>query len=858
MPKNRLKVIFLIPVILVLTLALRPQVSSVFTPGVSGKFLNGVFGEQIIPWQSVEAFSQRLSLPLWVIPKWDSTGYIYTSRTGQIWEIDDSRSNPNPRKILDIQEQVFFGGDGGLMDLAYHPEFGEESSPNGKYIYVNYIYLPPELKDQNPDKLAYHRISRFTFLDDGSIDRNSEWVFVQMFDRDFLHTGGSMFFDNEGFLNVSLGDEGKYNDLFENANTLEKRLYAGIIRIDVDMDTSRSHAPRRKPISVNRPEGWPEDYYENYLIPDSNPWQSPEGEFLEEFVIIGLRNPHTTYYDREKDEIWVADVGEAAREEISLMKRGDNGQWPYMEGTIPGPKGRPSNVFGNERPPIHDYGRDVGRSVIGGFVYRGEHERLHEKFIFGDFSTRNVWALDPGNGTVEFLTNTSVVFDPFGPVSFVNGVNNEIFLVNNGTRSILELLPNTDISDELAPKKLSEVGAFEELVTLTPAGGVMPYSLNSELYSDGALKRRWVAIPNDGEFDTLGEQASVNEQGALAFPRGTVFIKHFELPFDMRNPEITRKLETRFLVMTDNLDAYGVTYRWNDEGTKAELLEEGAEAAYEVINEEGELTTVNWVFPSRQQCMTCHNANAGYVLGPNMRNLNKGIHYSEEAPLTNQLRTWQNLGIIEEGLELSLFDPLSSLDNAFSSNESKVRSYLQSNCSFCHQPGGVETNFNALFTSSLDSANIVGAVVVGRQSLEENAVISPGDIQHSEMVRRIESLDGLRMPPLGTSLIDQEFAAILKEWILELGNVTSTISEGPGNERYWIYPNPTSGNTLHIRTTQPNSKHTFSVFDLSGSAIQVFENVSIEHPFYLELGRGVYFIKITDGIETATLKWVKK
>ncbi len=855
MQNNRIQLIFLIPLLLVLTLALRPQVNSVFTPGTMAKFLNGAFGEQIIPWQSVTAFRQQLSLPLWVIPKWDSTGYIYTNRTGQIWEIDDSRSNPNPRKILDIKERVYSGGDGGLLDLAYHPEFGDSMSPNGKYIYVNYIFLPKELKAQNPDKLAYHRISRFTFLEDGTIDRDSELVYVQMFDRDFLHSGGSMFFDNEGFLNVSIGDEGKYNDVFSNANTLEKRLYAGIIRIDVDMDSSRSHAPRRKPINVERPEGWPEDYYGNYMIPDSNPWQSPEGAFLEEFVIIGLRNPHTTYYDREKDEIWVADVGEAAREEISLMKRGDNGQWPYMEGTIPGPKGRPTNIMGNERPPLHDYGRDVGRSVIGGFVYRGEHESLHEKFIFGDFSTRNVWALDPDNGTVQFLTNTTEKFEPFGPVSFVNGVNNEIFLVNFGTRSILELVPNTNTSTELAPQNLSDVGVFEDLSTLTPAEGIMPYSLNSELYSDGTQKRRWVAIPNDGEFDTLGEQASVNEHGELIFPRGTVFIKHFELPTDFRSPEETRKLETRFLVLTDNLDAYGVTYRWNEDGTDAELLEEGAEASYEVINEAGELTTVNWVFPSRQQCLTCHNANAGYVLGPNMRNLNKGIHYTEETPLTNQLRTWQNLGIIEERLELSSYAPLSSLDNAFTSNEAKIRSYLQSNCSFCHRPGGVETNFNALFTSSLDSAQMVGVATVGRQSLEENAIIAPGDIQHSEMVRRIESLDGLRMPPLGTSLVDQKFAATLKEWILELDHVTSL--HGVKNQSYSLYPNPLQTNTFMVRAEKPEQKRNLTIYDLSGSVIQSFEGVSLDRSFTIPLDRGIYFIKISDGFEITTLKLVK-
>jgi glucose/arabinose dehydrogenase len=377
--RQRARTIIGIPLILLIILGLRPLVQS--NNGGIGKFLNGVFGEQVVPWNAVNAFSEKLPLPLWVIPKVDSSGYLYTDRRGQIWEIDSARNNPEPRLLLDISEQVYASGDGGLMDIAYHPEFGVQDSPNGQFIYANYIYIPPELKSQNPEQLAYHRLSRFTVQESGLINPASELVLIQMFDRNHLHSGGSIFFDNEGFLNVSVGDEGKHNDLFFNANTLEKRLFAGIIRIDVDMDPAKSHPPRRRPIDVERPEGWPADFYENYFIPNTNPWLSPSGEFLEEFVIVGLRNPHTTCYDAMKDEIWVADVGEATREEISLMKRGDNGQWPFMEGTIPGPRERPAEIFGTERPPIHDFGRDIGRSVIGGFVYRGEHESLNEHFI---------------------------------------------------------------------------------------------------------------------------------------------------------------------------------------------------------------------------------------------------------------------------------------------------------------------------------------------------------------------------------------------------------------------------------------------------------------------------------------------
>lgn len=851
----RFRLIFLLPFSLLLILGLKPTRKSENFPGSMGKLLNGAFSEQNAAWKTVEAFSENLPVPLWIIPKSDSSGYFFTERGGSIYEIDSSRSNPQPRLILSISDQVFSKGDGGLMDIVLHPDFGNPESENGGFIYVNYIFLPPDLKSQNPNNRAYHRISRFEFKEDGLIEPSSELVLVQMYDRDILHTGGSMFFDNEGFLNISIGDEGGGNDVWFNANTMVRRLFAGIIRIDVDMDPTKSHAPRRKPIDVERPEGWPEDIYDHYFIPNTNPWQSPSGEFLEEFVIIGLRNPHTTYYDAVKDEIWVADVGEKTREEISLMKRGDNGQWPFMEGTAEGPRQKPPDIMGNERPPLYDYGRDIGRSVIGGFVYRGQHESLNEKFIFGDFATRNIWALDPSNAVTKFLTTTISRRGSFGPVSFVEGVNNEILVVDYGTLSILELVPNDVVSNELAPQKLSQVGAFDDLQSLTASTGILPYSLTSELYSDKALKRRWVAIPNDGQIDSTEEQASANELGELDFPRGTVFIKHFELPLDLRNPEETRKLETRFLVVTENKEAYGVTYKWNREGTDAELLDGSEAETYEILDEHGEEILVNWVFPSRQQCLTCHTANAGYVLGPTMQNLNRPHRYESESTETNQLRHWQNIGLLSQDLELADFRPLYELSNEYISNEEKVRSYLQANCSFCHRPGGVETEFDARITSHLEEANLVSSSVVGRQSLPDNSIIAPGDTTHSEMLRRIQSLDGLRMPPLGTGIVDQEFVSVLKEWILELDVVSST--DPLGKDDFIIYPNPLLNHELNIRTGAPHDRYDISIFDLSGLLVKSFQQVSLDRTFIVPLSQGVYVVEISDGSTKTVLKLVK-
>lgn len=97
-----IRALFLLPVLLLVFMGLKPMADADYSPGRIGKFLNGVYDEEIVPWRTADAFSKRIELPLWVIPKWDSTGYIYTQRRGRIWEIEADRSNPNPRLLLDI------------------------------------------------------------------------------------------------------------------------------------------------------------------------------------------------------------------------------------------------------------------------------------------------------------------------------------------------------------------------------------------------------------------------------------------------------------------------------------------------------------------------------------------------------------------------------------------------------------------------------------------------------------------------------------------------------------------------------------------------------------------------------------
>ena len=256
------------------------------------------------------------------------------------------------------------------------------------------------------------RLTRLEWsLATNSIDPASEFVLIQQYDRHDWHNGGGMFFGPDGFLYLSVGDEGGVHDNYASTQKLNDGLFSGVLRLDVDQDPTRSHPIRRQPLEPDSPPaGWPGTFTQGYFIPDDNPWLDPGGAILEEFWAIGLRSPHRMTYDPVLDEVWIGDVGQSSREEISIASRGANLQWPYREGDISGIREKPSPLIGFDRPPVYDYPRSTGVCVIGGFVYRGARwaNQLGGRYLFADHTVRNVWALmrqPGGDPQVDFLVN---------------------------------------------------------------------------------------------------------------------------------------------------------------------------------------------------------------------------------------------------------------------------------------------------------------------------------------------------------------------------------------------------------------------------------------------------------------------
>jgi hypothetical protein len=161
--------------------------------------------------------------------------------------------------------------------------------------------------------------------------------------------------------------------------------------------------------------------------------------------------------------------------------------------------------------------------------------------------------------------------------------------------------------DGRIPLLLSQTGAFRDARKLTPADGLIPYDLVVAFWSDGARKTRLVAVPQGTvHFSATGE---------WTFPNGTVFVKTFDLPTDAAHPQTVRRLETRLLVRNSHGGVYGVDYKWRADGSDADLLTSSLTEKIPIRNSDGATREQTWYYPSRKDCLTCHTARTGGVLG---------------------------------------------------------------------------------------------------------------------------------------------------------------------------------------------------------------------------------------------------
>lgn len=313
-------------------------------------------------------------------------------------------------------------------------------------------------------------------------------------------------------------------------------------------------------------------------------------------------------------------------------------------------------------------------------------------------------------------------------------------------------------------EKLSDYGLFTgDLKNHMPAENVIPYDLNTPLFSDYAHKLRFVKFPE-------GTSANFSTDEAFDFPEGTVLSKTFYYPEDFRKPDKKRRiLETRILYKTaEGWATY--PYIWNEEQTEAYYDVAGKVTPVSWTDLNGKKRNINYVIPNKNQCKQCHELNGKIVpIGTTARSLNKEYAYYEGKK--NQLEYWKEKGKLN-GLENITDVPKNAVWNDQSSGtlSERARAYLDVNCGHCHRPGGqASTSGLYLLFSEKDSVELginKTPVAAGRASADMQYSIHPGLPEKSIMVYRLQSLDpGIMMPEMGRRTVDEEGLALLKEWI---------------------------------------------------------------------------------------------
>jgi uncharacterized repeat protein (TIGR03806 family) len=315
-------------------------------------------------------------------------------------------------------------------------------------------------------------------------------------------------------------------------------------------------------------------------------------------------------------------------------------------------------------------------------------------------------------------------------------------------------------TEELKPlPKLSDYGFFAgNLADLRPVDGVVPYDLNTALYSNNALKARFMKVPP-------GTKAVYNDSIAFSFPVGTYLIKNFFYYNDDRDSSKGRRIvETRLLVRTGD-EWEGWPYIWNEEQTEALYDVAGERFEIEHVNYKGHEEIIGYRTPNKNECKGCHSRAGRLVpLGPTARNLNRTAVGRSDT----YLQHWQLIGMLDG--DISNAPTLPSDWNRKFTVDQRARAYLDVNCGNCHSRlGPASTSGLFLDWKEMDPAHIgiwKSPVAAGRGSGDFSYDIEPGKPGRSILLYRMKVLDpGTAMPEIGREQVDEAGVRLIEDWI---------------------------------------------------------------------------------------------
>jgi glucose/arabinose dehydrogenase len=326
-----------------------------------GIFVSLIPGDSNALTATLQRVASGLKAPTMLTTAGDGTNRLFVAdQPGKIYVIEDGVLSTTP--FLDLTSKMVkvnpIYDERGLLGLAFHPEY----ETNGRF----FVYYSAPKNQEGVDHESIIAEYAVSLEDPNAADASSEKIILRLNQPESNHNGGQLAFGHDGYLYIGLGDGGGAGDqhgAIGNGQDINTML-GKILRIDVDSDVP-------------------------YAIPPDNPFVGVEG--LDEIYAYGFRNPYRFSFDRLTGVLFVADVGQDEWEEIDIVEKGGNYGWSILEGTHPYNLSRAEylNISIDElEPPIHEYSHNVGRSIIGGFVYHGNQSPLLVgSYVFGDWST---------------------------------------------------------------------------------------------------------------------------------------------------------------------------------------------------------------------------------------------------------------------------------------------------------------------------------------------------------------------------------------------------------------------------------------------------------------------------------------
>ncbi len=651
-----------------------------------------------------------LEKPVLLTHAGDGSGRLFVvEQTGRIKAFDGADDAVTQAEVvLDLSGRVAgTTGEGGLLGLAFHPDFAR----NGQ-LFVSYTTGGP----------FRSVVSRWQ-MQDGRVDPQSERILLEVRQPYGNHNGGHLAFGPDGMLYIGLGDGGSRNDPHGHGQNLQT-LLGSILRLDVNLGADE--APF-------------------HTIPADNPLVGRGDGARGEIWAWGLRNPWRFSFDAATGALYVGDVGQNAVEEISVAESGSNLGWKIQEG---------STCFQSDscdtqglKQPLLQYPHTTGRSITGGQVYRGQRvPSLYGAYVYADFEASAVFVHQLGQEGSEVR---KLLDAPSPPASFGEDEGGELYMVGYGG-SLWRFVATAEPAGPDLPERLSQTGLFADLQTLTPAQGVEPFEVMYPFWSDGARKSRFFRLPE-------GQTLRIDAEGKMVVPKGTWAVKHFELEGPGGQHQ---RLETRVLVVGDDGLVAGATYRWEADGSDAILQLSGASRAVERAAGEG----FEWIFPSSNQCRSCHSEAAGGLLALRTAQTNTFVAGGD------QLQQWVERGLLDKPAQAlveleSLPDELDSDDDS----TDHARGYLDVNCAPCHQPGSSSgVGLDLRRQTPLANTGLCLEPKRGGLDLQNPRVVAPGDPARSVLLARLGAAPELRMPPLGAATEDSKGIETLRYWIERL------------------------------------------------------------------------------------------